>query len=137
LAIVEDWCQHLPELFKDEAELRTIWSQPEARAALVAGLAERGIDGEQLSQVRTMIDAVESDLFDVLNYIAHTKHPLKRAERADTHRDSILSGHDAKQQAFLDFVLAQYVAQAARTSRPQIWITNRRGPRTRQRGRDP
>jgi len=108
---VENLFGKLPELFKDEAELRTIWSQPETRAALVAGLAERGFDGEQLSQVRTMIDAVESDLFDVLNYIAHTKHPLKRAERADTHRASILSGHDAKQQAFLDFVLAQYVAE--------------------------
>ena len=101
----------LPELFKDEAELRTIWSDPETRAALIAGLAERGFDGEQLAQVRGMIDAQESDLFDVLNYIAHTKHPLKRAERANEHRASILSRHDAKQQAFLDFVLSQYVAE--------------------------
>ena len=101
----------LPELFRDEAELRTIWSDPETRAALIAGLAERGFDGEQLSQVRGMIDAEDSDLFDVLNYIAHTKHPLKRSERADSHRASILSGQDAKSQAFLDFVLSQYVAQ--------------------------
>jgi hypothetical protein len=72
---------------------------------------DRGFDGEQLSQVRTMIDADDSDLFDVLNYIAHARHPLKRAERADTHRASILSGQDAKRQAFLDFMLAEYVAQ--------------------------
>ena len=58
-----------------------------------------------------MIDADESDLFDVLNYIAHTKHPLKRSERAGAHRASILLRHDAKQQAFLDFVLSQYVAE--------------------------
>ena len=58
-----------------------------------------------------MIDAQESDLFDVLNYIAHTKHPLKRAERASAHRADILSRYDAKQQAFLDFVLSQYVAE--------------------------
>ena len=108
---VESLFGKLPELFKDEAELRTIWSDPETRAALIAGLAERGFDGEQLAQVRGMIDAEESDLFDVLNYIAHTKHPLKRAERASEHRASILSGHDAKQQAFLDFVLSQYVAE--------------------------
>ncbi len=101
----------LPELFRDEDELRQIWSAPETRAALIAGLAERGFDGEQLSQVRKMIDADESDLFDVLNYIAHTRHPLKRAERANTHRAGILSGRDAKSQAFLDFVLAQYVVQ--------------------------
>ena len=101
----------LPELFRDEAELRKIWSQPETRAGLIAGLAERGFDGEQLAQVRGMIDAQESDLFDVLNYIAHTKHPLKRAERASAHRADILSRYDAKQQAFLDFVLSQYVAE--------------------------
>ena len=101
----------LPELFRDEAELRKIWGQPETRAALIAGLAERGFDGEQLAQVRGMIDAQESDLFDVLNYIAHTRHPLKRAERVGAHRASILSRYDAKQQAFLDFVLSQYVAE--------------------------
>lgn len=36
---------------------------------------------------------------------------MKRAERAATHRTSILSRYDAKQQAFLDFVLSQYVAE--------------------------
>ena len=108
---VESLFGKLPELFRDEYELRQIWSEPETRGALIAGLADRGFDGEQLLQVRTMIDADESDLFDVLNYIAHTRHPLKREERANTHRAGILSGRDAKSQAFLDFVLAQYVAQ--------------------------
>ncbi len=101
----------LPELFRDEDDLRRIWGQPDTRAALVAGLAERGFDGEALSSVRKMIDAEDCDLFDVLNYIAHTKAPVKRAERAATHRSSILSRYDAKQQAFLDFVLSQYVAE--------------------------
>jgi type I restriction enzyme R subunit len=108
---VESLFGKLPELFRNEDELRAIWSEPETRAALIAGLAERGFDGEQLSQVRSMIDAEESDLFDVLNYIAHTRQPLKRSERASAHRESILSGRDAKQQAFLDFVLSQYVAE--------------------------
>lgn len=108
---VESLFGKLPELFRDEAELRAIWGEPETRAALIAGLAERGFDGEQLAQVRGMIDAEQSDLFDVLNYIAHTKAPLKRAERADTHRANILSRYDAKQRVFLDFVLSQYVAQ--------------------------
>ena len=108
---VENLFGKLPELFRDEDELRKLWSQPETRAALIAGLAERGFDGEQLAQVRGMIDAEQSDLFDVLNYIAHTRHPLKRSERAETHRASILARYDAKSQAFLDFVLSQYVAE--------------------------
>ena len=81
------------------------------RAALVAGLAERGFDGEQLSSVRRMVDGEESDLFDVLRYIAFTKAPLKRAERAAARRASILARDDAKQGVFLDFVLSQYVAE--------------------------
>ncbi len=101
----------LPELFQDEDDLRRIWGQPDTRAALVAGLAERGFDGEALASVREMIDADDCDLFDVLNYIAHTKAPVKRAERAATHRASILSRYDAKQQVFLDFVLSQYVSE--------------------------
>ena len=47
----------LPELFHDEDDLRRIWGQPDTRAALVAGLAERGFDGEALASVRQMIDA--------------------------------------------------------------------------------
>ena len=101
----------LPELFRDEDDLRRIWGQPDTRAALVAGLAERGFDGEALRSVRKMIDAIDCDLFDVLNYIAHIKAPVKRAERAAKHRTSILSRYDAKQQIFLDFVLSQYVAE--------------------------
>nr|WP_233466879.1 type I restriction-modification enzyme R subunit C-terminal domain-containing protein [Dolichospermum flos-aquae] len=32
----------IPELFKNEAELRTIWSRPDTRKALLAGLSEKG-----------------------------------------------------------------------------------------------
>jgi type I restriction enzyme, R subunit len=105
---IENLFGKLPELFRDEEELRRIWSEPDTRAALVAGLAERGFDGEQ---VRQMVDGEDNDLFDVLNYIAHTKAPLKRAERAAARRTSILSRYDTKQQAFLDFVLSQYVTE--------------------------
>lgn len=101
----------LPELFRDEDDLRRIWGQPDTRAALVAGLAERGFDGEALASVRQMIDAADCDLFDVLNYIAHTRAASKRAERAETLRTNILSRYDARQQAFLKFVLSQFVAE--------------------------
>jgi type I restriction enzyme, R subunit len=108
---VEQLFGKLPELFADEEELRRIWSDPDTRKALVEGLAERGFAGEQLNQIRRMIDAEASDLFDVLRYIAFTKAPLKRAERADASRADILSRYDPKQSEFLDFVLSQYVAE--------------------------
>jgi type I restriction enzyme R subunit len=99
----------LPELFRDEAELREIWSQPETRRGLIEGLAERGFAGDQLEAIRRATDSQESDLFDVLAYIAFTRPPIKRVERVAARRASILSNFDPRQSEFLDFVLAQYV----------------------------
>lgn len=99
----------LPELFRDEDELRQIWGQPETRRKLIEGLAERGFAGDQLEAIRRTTDSQESDLFDVLAYIAYLRPPLKRAERADSRRESILSSYEPSQRDFLDFVLSQYV----------------------------
>lgn len=98
----------LPDLFRDENELRTIWSQPDTRRKLVEGLAERGFTGEALDGIRKATDSQDSDLFDVLAYIAWARSPLKRKERVSLHREAILSGYGDKQRDFLDFVLAQY-----------------------------
>ena len=56
-----------------------------------------------------MIDAEKSDLYDVLVYIAYALWPITRAERVETHKELIFSHCDENLQAFLDFVLAQYV----------------------------
>jgi type I restriction enzyme R subunit len=98
-----------PELFHDEDQLRTLWSQPDTRAALLNGLTERGFGPAELAEIKKLIDAENSDLFDVLSYVAYTKAPLSRHERVESHKATILSDHDEKLQAFLDFVLAQYV----------------------------
>ena len=39
----------LPEFFKDEKELRTLWSLPDTRAELLRRLAERGFGPEQMA----------------------------------------------------------------------------------------
>ncbi|WP_375178234.1 EcoAI/FtnUII family type I restriction enzme subunit R [Sphingobium yanoikuyae] len=105
---IENLFGQLPDLFRDEDELRTIWSQPDTRRKLVAGLAERGFTGEALDGIRRATDSQESDLFDVLAFIAWARPPLKRIERADTRREAILSRYGDKQRDFLDFVLSQY-----------------------------
>ena len=56
-----------------------------------------------------LIDAVKSDLFDVLAYVAYARAPITRAERAEGRRDKILSSYDEKLGAFLDFVLGEYI----------------------------
>jgi len=101
----------LPEFFKDEAELRAIWSVPETRKQLLQGLAEQGFGSEQLAEMQKIIDAEKSDIFDVLAYVAYAVPPLTRETRADNARVCISSQFGAKQEAFLDFVLDHYVAE--------------------------
>ena len=46
----------LPALFKDEDELRTLWSNPETRRALLESLNEKGYGREQLREIQRIID---------------------------------------------------------------------------------
>ncbi|MEZ6060697.1 MAG: type I restriction-modification enzyme R subunit C-terminal domain-containing protein [Planctomycetaceae bacterium] len=101
----------LPSFFHDEAELRAIWSTPGTRAKLLAGLAEKGFGAEQMAEMQRIIDAEKSDLFDVLANVAYALPTLTREERAGMARLEITAHFDARQQAFLDFVLAHYVDQ--------------------------
>jgi type I restriction enzyme R subunit len=99
----------LPEFFKNEAELRALWSVPDTRAKLLQGLAEKGFGHEQMAIMQRIIDAENSDLFDVLAHVAYALPPLTRQERAEKAKVEISTHFNRKQQVFLDFVLAQYV----------------------------
>jgi type I restriction enzyme R subunit len=99
----------LPEFFKDEAELRTIWSAPETRKKLLQALTDKGFGRDQLTEMQRIIDAEKSDLFDVLAYVAYAMPILTREERASNARHVISTNFNTKQQQFLDFVLLHYV----------------------------
>jgi type I restriction enzyme, R subunit len=99
----------LPEFFKDETELRAIWSAPDTRAKLLQGLAEKGFGRDQMAEMQKIIDAEKSDLFDVLVHVAYARPPLTREVRAANAKVYINTRFSAKQQVFLDFVLSHYV----------------------------
>lgn len=100
----------LPEFFKNEEELRAIWKIPDTRKALLDKLSEKGYGIDQLNEIKSLINAEKSDLYDVLAYVAFASQPITRAERVAATKDIIFSHyHDSKQQAFLDFVLSKYV----------------------------
>lgn len=101
----------LPLLFKDEEELRKLWGDPTTRKKLLDGLADRGFTRDQLNNIRSVIDAEASDLFDVLAYVAYVKAPETREERVSTRRADILDDLTPAQSEFLDFVLSQYVEE--------------------------
>jgi len=100
----------LPEFFKDETELRALWSRPDTRRKLLERLAEKGFGKDQLAEMQKVIDAEKSDLFDVLAHVAYALAPLTRDERATKARVIITQHFSMKQQVFLDFVLAHYVS---------------------------
>ncbi|MAF68671.1 MAG: restriction endonuclease subunit R [Micavibrio sp.] len=101
----------LPVFFNDEDELRKIWGVPETRKALLESLSEKGYGSEQLAEIGMMINAEQSDLYDVLAYIAFKLGPISRRERVEARKDIILSHYDDRLQGFIEFVLTQYVQE--------------------------
>jgi type I restriction enzyme R subunit len=100
----------LPDFFKNEAELRAIWSVPDTRKKLLQGLADKDFGHDQLAEMQKIIDAEKSDIFDVLAYVAYSLPPKTRAERAAKAKVAISNQFNTKQQVFLDFVLSHYVS---------------------------
>ena len=99
----------LPDFFRDEEELRRIWSNPQTRKALLDKLATAGFGKGELESVQKLIDAENSDLFDVLEYISFAHQPISRAQRVAEAEDEIYGGLDARQREFVEFVLAKYI----------------------------
>ncbi|WP_222563989.1 EcoAI/FtnUII family type I restriction enzme subunit R [Novilysobacter antarcticus] len=102
----------LPEFFQDEDQLREIWSEPATRKALLTGLGEKGFGRDALAEMQRAIEAEDSDLFDVLSYVAYTRPPMTREERAVMAKARISSTYRSNRQlSFLEFVLGHYVSQ--------------------------
>ncbi len=98
----------LPTFFADEDELRRIWSAPDTRRKLLDGLAEKGYSRERLGDMQRAIEAEDSDLYDVLAYVAFCTAPIARSIRAGYARVASSAQFSAKQRAFVEFVLLQY-----------------------------
>ena len=100
----------LPQSFKSEEELRKIWSLPSTRKKLLTELSEKGYTNAQLEDLRNVIHGEDSDLFDVLSYVAYHKDLVPRLDRAERAKIQ-LNDYNPKQQEFLNFVLEQYVKE--------------------------
>lgn len=98
----------MPEFFKSEDELRKIWSDPITRKAFLEKISAIGYGKDELEMLQKMIDAEQSDLFDVLNYISFLTPTITRVKRVELAKAKIYKGLDEKQREFLDFVLSKY-----------------------------
>ena len=97
----------LPQIFKSEDELRAIWSRPDTRKQLLIRLNEHGYSEAQLEDLRTLIKAIDSDIFDVLAFVAFNTEPVSRDYRATKAKEQF--AYENKQLTFINFILDQYV----------------------------
>jgi len=107
---LENLFGELPNFFKDEKELREIWSNPITRKTLLEKLDEAGFGKDELKTLQKLINAEKSDLFDVLEYVfdSDTK-PITRGERAERAKATIFAFLNDKQKEFIEFVLSSYI----------------------------
>ena len=100
----------MPEFYTSLEDLREKWSSPKTREELLDRMSEAGYDKETLSRVRTLIDADNSDLLDVLEYISFNVEPILREERAKR-ANSYISTLSAQQQDFVNYVIDLYIRE--------------------------
>ena len=98
----------IPDLFHSEEDLKTQWSVPATRKSLLERLSEKGFTKEQLSEFQKILHAENSDIYDVLSYVAYQSEILEREQRAAKMREHFKE-LNANHQEFLEFVLNQYI----------------------------
>ena len=107
---VERMFDDLPQFFEDEEQLREIWGNPTTREKLLADLSEAGYDEEKLEGMKGLIDAKDSDVYDVLAYVAYAAEIHTRAERVSAAKPAIAQAFsDYKQMEFIGFILDKYI----------------------------
>ena len=100
----------LPALFKDEEELRRLWSSPLTRKSLLEKLDQAGFSKQDLTTLQELINAEKSDLFDVLEYVLNSDFkPISRELRAAIAQPKIFALLNNKQKEFIEFVLSKYI----------------------------
>ncbi|HRD80298.1 MAG: DEAD/DEAH box helicase family protein [Saprospiraceae bacterium] len=100
----------LPKLFKDEEELRKLWSHPITRKTLLEKLEEGGFPKDDLLTLQKLVDMEKSDLYDVLEYVFNGDYiAITREARAKAAEATIFALINDKQKEFISFVLSKYI----------------------------
>ena len=106
---VENLYGVLPAFFQSEEELRKIWSNPVTRKTLLEELEKAGFGKEELSIAQSLINAENSDLLDVLEYISFLQPPISRELRVAKSQSKIFAALTNEQKQFVEFVLSKYI----------------------------
>jgi len=100
----------LPKLFKDEEELRKLWSNPITRKVLLENLESAGFPKDDLLTLQKLVDMEKSDLYDVLEYVFNGDYiAMTREARAKAAEATIFALLNEQQKEFITFVLSKYI----------------------------
>lgn len=98
----------LPEFFRDANDLHAQWGNPDTRKALLEKLENAGFGKEILKSIRTLINADNCDLMDVLEFIEYNSTPIQRMERA-MRVEEFKKTLSEKQRDFVDYAVQLYI----------------------------
>lgn len=99
----------LPTFYKDESQLRMLWSNPETREELLQSLSKIWLDTEQLDDLKDIFEAKWSDIFDILAHLSFDSDIKFRSERSIYWEEVVEKYQNLKAKEFLEFLLALYV----------------------------
>jgi len=96
-------------LYRSASELRQLWSNPQQRAEIISQLEKYGIASDELQSVTNRTD---TDLIDILCYIAFDEAILTRQQRVDrlrTEKKDFFGRYSPEGRAILNELLNKYV----------------------------
>jgi type I restriction enzyme R subunit len=82
--------------------------RPQSAAPKIGQLSDRGYDQDRLEEIRRLVDAPDSDLFDVLSHVMYTTVPKTRSDRADSVRTASVGDTTGDMQTLLMSILSAY-----------------------------
>ncbi|MBR1835386.1 MAG: DEAD/DEAH box helicase family protein [Bacteroidales bacterium] len=100
----------MPEFYTSSEDLKEKWSSPKTREELLEKMSDAGYDKETLNRIRTLIDADDSDLLDVLEYISFNVEPIQRSERVQR-TNPYVECLSTKQQDFVKYIIMLYIQE--------------------------
>ena len=100
----------LGKFYNDEDGLRDIWSDPKNRKELLQKLKDMNIDESQLDDLKTIFEAENSDIYDILAHLSFNLEIKTRSERVlhVENSDFVEKYHNEKAKEFIEFILERY-----------------------------
>lgn len=95
-------------LYRNAAELRGQWADPEKRRAIIDRLEERGIDFDHLAETANQPDADPLDLLCHLAFNAPLRTRRERAQRLRTERQDFFEQYGPEARQILNELLDKY-----------------------------